>query len=75
MKRNLNSEIHSFKYEIRNCITNVHTSISSEISETEKQLSSKTSSDNKKHKKLKMETNRSFLELIRNPKRCRETQS
>ena len=45
MKSNLKSEKESFKTEIRDCIRNVQTNMNSKISETDKQLSSKTPSD------------------------------
>ena len=45
MKINFKSEIGSFKTEIRDCIRKVHANKNSDISETEKQLSSKTPSD------------------------------
>ena len=45
MKSNLKSEMESFRTEIRDCVRNVHTNINLKISETEKQLSSKTPSD------------------------------
>ena len=53
MKSNLKSEIESFKTEIRDCIRNVHTNMNSKISETDKQLSSKTPSDKNQIKRLK----------------------
>ena len=45
MKSNLKSEIELFKFEIRDCIRIVHINMDWKISETEKQLSSKTTNN------------------------------
>ena len=57
MKSNLKSEIELFKTEIRDCIRNVHINMNSKISETEKQLSSKTPSDKNQIQKSETKTN------------------
>ena len=53
MKSNFKSENESFETEIRDCIRIAQTNMNSTISETEKQLSSKTPNDKNQIQKLK----------------------
>ena len=68
MKSNLKSEIDSFKTEIRICIRNVHTNMNSKISETDKQLSSKTPSDKNQIQKSENLNNLILFGVAQKPK-------